>query len=223
MKRVGWTESEIQTLIKITNEYRNRNRQINWEAVSKRIHNRTASQCKSYYANVLKKTLDVEIRQNHMWNRVEILALWTFGVLYNRDYELIQKKFMPKFTVKQIASQFSQIARKQQEIHQHFMKALLDPKYLRTLSENEFKMEWYIVQVGWKRMKMIEVRIFQRSNEEVPDTQYPVDIAELPAIKAFFQDIHPNQLVEVYKPEEVRRGYDIEPFYYPEYQNNFGI
>ncbi|CAL6074989.1 Hypothetical_protein [Hexamita inflata] len=128
---------------------------------------------------------------------------------------------MKKFTVKQIASQFSQIARKQLEIYSHFQKALTDPKFLRSLTENEFKMEWYIVQIGWRRMKMIDVQFFNKSNEEVPYTQYPVDIAELPAIKAFFQDIHPNQLMEVYKPEEVRRGYDIEPFYFPEYQNNF--
>ncbi|CAL6074973.1 Myb-like_DNA-binding domain-containing protein [Hexamita inflata] len=220
-KRIAWTQSEIQQLIQLTENNRVANKQIKWNLVAEQIPTRSASQCKSYYANVLKKNMDVEIRQNHMWNRVEILALWVFCVIHNKDFNLIQQNFMSKFTVKQISSQYVQIARKQQQMYSLFKKILNDPNQVQTISEADFKMQWWILRMVIRRMKMINVRILQRVNDEIPETKYSLDLAELPAMTAFFLDIDPHDLISTYQAEEIRRGLDKEPFYIPQDKENF--
>ncbi|CAL6068447.1 Myb-like_DNA-binding domain-containing protein [Hexamita inflata] len=93
MKRITWTTMEIEQLTNITEHSRKFDKKIDWDLVASQIPSRTASQCKSYYANVLKKTLDVPIRQNHQWNRVEIMSLWALGVNYDKDFAFIQKNY----------------------------------------------------------------------------------------------------------------------------------
>ncbi|CAL6040370.1 Conserved_hypothetical protein [Hexamita inflata] len=84
MRKVSWTTPEIERLTQLTEHSRKFDKKIYWDVVAAQIPSRTASQCKSYYANVLKKTLDVQIRQNHRWNRVEIIALWALLLTLTR-------------------------------------------------------------------------------------------------------------------------------------------
>ncbi|CAL5975572.1 Myb-like_DNA-binding domain-containing protein [Hexamita inflata] len=221
IKRVVWTSSEIKMLYHFTSQTRNINKQIQWQNVIKFIPSRTISQCKSYYANVLKKHLDVEIRQNHMWNRVEILALWTYCVVYNKDYAFVQKNFMSKFTVRQISSQFIQIARKQQEMFQIFKGVLAELASVQALSESDFKIQWWILRMACERLALIKEKLSYEPRGAGLDASLPADFAEIPALNAFFQDVDPHQLLPAYRQEEVRRGLDSEPFYEPEYQDNF--
>ncbi|CAL5975574.1 Myb-like_DNA-binding domain-containing protein [Hexamita inflata] len=221
MKRMTWSTAEIQQLVALTEQYRSANKQIKWDAICRQIPNRTLSQCKCYYSNVLKKHLDVEIRQNHMWNRVEIMALWTYCVVYNKDYAFVQKNFMSKFTVRQISSQFIQIARKQQEMFQIFKGVLAEPASVQALSESDFKIQWWILRMACERLALIKEKLSYEPRGAGLDASLPADFAEIPALNAFFQDVDPHQLLPAYRQEEVRRGLDSEPFYEPEYQDNF--
>ncbi|CAL6094541.1 Myb-like_DNA-binding domain-containing protein [Hexamita inflata] len=221
IKRIVWTSSEIKMLYQFTFQTRNINKQIKWQDVIQFIPSRTISQCKSYYANVLKKHLDVEIRQNHMWNRVEIMALWTYCVVYNKDYAFVQKNFMSKFTARQISSQFIQIARKQQEMLQVFKAVLEEPSSVQALSESDFKMQWWILRMACGRLDLIQEKLRYEAQGAGVYTRLPADFAEIPALEAFFQDVDPHTLLPAYKQEEIRRGLDAEPFYEPEYQDNF--
>ncbi|CAL6040262.1 Myb-like_DNA-binding domain-containing protein [Hexamita inflata] len=221
MKRMTWLTAEIQQLVALTDQYRSTGKQVKWGAICRQIPNRTLSQCKCYYSNVLKKHLDVEVRQNHMWNRVEIMALWTYCVVYNKDYAFVQKNFMSKFTARQISSQFIQIARKQQEMLQVFKAVLEDPSSVRALSESDFKMQWWILRMACGRLDLIQEKLRYEAQGAGVNARLPADFAEIPALEAFFQDVDPHALLPAYKQEEIRRGLDTEPFYEPEYQDNF--
>ncbi|CAL6094535.1 Myb-like_DNA-binding domain-containing protein [Hexamita inflata] len=221
MKRATWSTTEIQQLVALTDQYRSAGKQVKWDTICRQIPNRTLSQCKCYYSNVLKKHLDVEIRQNHMWNRVEIMALWTYCVVYNKDYAFVQKNFMSKFTARQISSQFIQIARKQQEMLQVFKAVLEEPSSVQALSESDFKMQWWILRMACGRLDLIQEKLRYEAQGAGVYTRLPADFAEIPALEAFFQDVDPHTLLPAYKQEEIRRGLDAEPFYEPEYQDNF--
>ncbi|CAL6059148.1 Myb-like_DNA-binding domain-containing protein [Hexamita inflata] len=135
MSKVPWTSEELAKLTQLTEKYRENKQNVNWDQVSKHIQSRTASQCKSYYANILKKQLNVEIRQNHMWNYIEILALWTYSVIYKQDFAMIHDRFMPKFTVKQLTSQYQQILRNQKQIIKTFNLLNTDPSHRAALEQ----------------------------------------------------------------------------------------
>ncbi|CAL6117202.1 Hypothetical_protein [Hexamita inflata] len=156
-----------------------------------------------------------------MWNRVEIMALWTYCVVYNKDYAFVQKNFMSKFTARQISSQFIQIARKQQEMLQVFKAVLEDPSSVRALSESDFKMQWWILRMACGRLDLIQEKLRYEAQGAGVNARLPADFAEIPALEAFFQDVDPHALLPAYKQEEIRRGLDTEPFYEPEYQDNF--
>ncbi|CAL6100013.1 Myb-like_DNA-binding domain-containing protein [Hexamita inflata] len=147
MKKISWSQNEINKLTVITENNRKYEKKIDWDHIAAQIPTRTASQCKSYYANVLKKTLDVQIRQNHKWNRVELIVLWEFCTAYNKDYVLIQKNFIPNLSVKQISSQFIQIQQKQQEMQRIFKHILKQPSYIQSISDSQFRMHWWILRM----------------------------------------------------------------------------
>ncbi|CAL6075059.1 Hypothetical_protein [Hexamita inflata] len=159
--------------------------------------------------------------QNHMWNRIEIMALWTYCVVYNKDYAFVQKNFMSKFTVRQISSQFIQIARKQQEMLQVFKAVLEDPSSVQALSESDFNMQWWILRMACGRLGLIQEKLCYQAQGVGVNARLPADFAEIPALEAFFLDVDPHALLPAYKQEEIRRGLDAEPFYEPEYQDNF--
>ncbi|CAL5997821.1 Hypothetical_protein [Hexamita inflata] len=156
-----------------------------------------------------------------MWNRIEIIALWTYCVLYNKDYAFVQKHFMSKFTVRQISSQFIQIVKKQVEMHQFFKNVLQEPLILQSINDNEFKMHWWILRLACKRLTLIKEKLCYQPGGSVLEAVVQADFAEIPALKAFFQDVDPQDLILFYKREEIRRGLENEPFLVPKYQNDF--
>ncbi|CAL6049183.1 Myb-like_DNA-binding domain-containing protein [Hexamita inflata] len=220
MKKVSWTVQEIEQLQKITELNRQTNKKIKWDVIALSIPTRTASQCRSYYANVLKKTLDTQIRQNHTWNRCEIMALWTFCIAFDKDFAFVQKTYMPKFSVKQISSQFMQVLKKQQQIIQIFRQVLTDNNFIQSLTESDFKMQIWILKAACRRLTMIDVKLLGKSNDGVPDTQYQVDYTEIKAMDAFFEDLDVRRLLQIYEIEEAKRGIS-EPFYIPSEKVDF--
>ncbi|CAL6025209.1 Conserved_hypothetical protein [Hexamita inflata] len=220
LKKVAWTVQEIEQLQKITELNRTTNKKIKWDLVALYVQTRTASQCRSYYANVLKKTLDTQMRQNHNWNRCEIMALWTFCIAFDKDFSFVQKNYMPKFTVKQISSQFAQVQKKQQIMVQVFRSVLADGDYIQSLADSDFKMQLWILRAANRRLTMIDVKLLGKSNEDVPETQYQVDYTEIRALDVFFEDVDIRSALQVYEAEEARRGIT-EPFYIPTQKVNF--
>ncbi|CAL6058140.1 Myb-like_DNA-binding domain-containing protein [Hexamita inflata] len=202
MKKVSWTPQEIKHLTQLTEHNRKFDKKIDWSVVSAQIPSRTASQCKSYYANVLKKTLDVPIRQNHKWNRGEIIALWALCSNFNKDYSFIQKNYIPNLSVKQIASQFSQIQKQQQAIYCTFKKILKKPDYIQNISETEFRQQLQILQaIPPRQEQLVEMQQQIQYNQLLK-----TNIFEQNAVKAFFLDINPQILQDQYSLEAIRRS-----------------
>ncbi|CAL6074975.1 Myb-like_DNA-binding domain-containing protein [Hexamita inflata] len=220
MRKVSWTVPEIEHLTQLTEHSRKFDKKIDWDVVAAQIPSRTASQCKSYYANVLKKTLDVQIRQNHRWNRVEIIALWALCVNFDKDYAFIQQNYIPNMSVKQISSQFIQIQNKHQEMYQIFQQILVNPQYIQKLNLKDFQMQWWILQAAARRKKLIDVKI-NNKQDNVPVSNFPVDIFEVKSMNMFFLEIEINDLIPIYKEEERRRGLQNQPFQVPKYQASF--
>ncbi|CAL5992415.1 Myb-like_DNA-binding domain-containing protein [Hexamita inflata] len=228
MKKISWSQSEINKLTIITENNRKFDKKVDWDYIAAQIPTRTASQCKSYYANVLKKTLDVQIRQNHKWNRVEIIMLWEYGTVYNKDYVLIQKNFIPNLSVKQISSQFIQIQQKQEEMQLIFKHILKNRSFIETISDSQFRMQWWIVRMVCRRLSMMSTppnpnyTIFHEMNKSLPPSNFPVvDISEKVAIDAFFMKIDPFDLIPIYLNEEKWRGFENEEFYVPNNEGSF--
>ncbi|CAL5975514.1 Myb-like_DNA-binding domain-containing protein [Hexamita inflata] len=201
MKKVSWTAQEIQHLTQLTEHNRKFDKKIDWNVVAAQMPSRTASQCKSYYANVLKKTLDVSIRQNHKWNRDEIIALWALCSNFNKDYQFIQKNYIPNLSVKQIASQFSQIHKQQQAIYYAFKKVLKNPDYIRNISETQFRQQLQILQAVTQRQEQLLEMHQQQYNLFLKTYNF-----EHNAVKAFFLDINPQIIQDQYTVEAIRRS-----------------
>ncbi|CAL6100036.1 Myb-like_DNA-binding domain-containing protein [Hexamita inflata] len=218
MSKVPWNSEELAKLTQLTEKYRENKQNVNWDQVAAQIHSRTASQCKSYYANILKKQLNVQIRQNHMWNYIEILALWTYSVIYKQDFAMIHAHFMPKFTVKQLTSQYQQILRNQKQIIKTFSLLNVDPSHIEQLSNNDFKLHLKLLLVSSKRQKLIDTRILNRQDEK--NDKYPIDFSEIAALKAFFGDLDVEKLLQIYKTENGRRKLE-EEFEVPDVDVNF--
>ncbi|CAL6074983.1 Myb-like_DNA-binding domain-containing protein [Hexamita inflata] len=208
MKKVSWTAPEIERLIQLTEHSRKFDKKIDWGVVAAQIPSRTASQCKSYYANVLKKILDVPIRQNHKWNRAEIIALWALCANFDKDYTFIQKNYIPNLSVKQISSQFSQIQQKQQTIYCTFKNVLRKPDYIHNLSEQDFRQQWQILQAAVKHSTARAVN--QPSQQQILDILLFNNDLEQKSKNAFFLDVDPHQLIGVYSQEAIRRNISSE-------------
>ncbi|CAL5996379.1 Myb-like_DNA-binding domain-containing protein [Hexamita inflata] len=221
MKRITWTTMEIQHLTEITEYNRKFDKRIDWDLVASQIPSRTASQCKSYYANVLKKNLDIPIRQNHQWNRTEILILWQLCVNFDKDFSFIQKNYIPNMTVKQIGSQFLQIQNKQQEIYQTFKQILNDHFHIQKLSVKDFDMQWWLIRFAVCRYKLIDAEIYHIPCDDVPQSRYRPDISEIKNLKMFFLDVNVNDLVPIYEEEATRRGMQNDPFVIPDDECSF--
>ncbi|CAL6060159.1 SANT/Myb_domain [Hexamita inflata] len=101
-----WSLSEIRQLQKLI-EQQSHNKCIDWTNVTKCMKTRTQSQCKSYYQNVLKPTLNMSIHKNHMWTKIELFSLWTYAVNFNQDFSFIKTltNMFDQFTPKQLYSQ----------------------------------------------------------------------------------------------------------------------
>ncbi|CAL6059196.1 Myb-like_DNA-binding domain-containing protein [Hexamita inflata] len=208
MKKVSWTVPEIEQLTQLTEHSRKFDKKIDWNVVAAQIPSRTASQCKSYYANVLKKTLDVPIRQNHKWNRGEIIALWALCVNFDKDYAFIQKNYIPNLSVKQISSQFSQIQQKQQIIYCTFKKVLRKPDYIQHLSEQDFCKQWQILLAAVRHSIVRTVN--QISQQQIADSQLFNNDFELKSMNTFFLDVDPHALIDIYSQEAMRRNISSE-------------
>ncbi|CAL6103982.1 SANT/Myb_domain [Hexamita inflata] len=109
-----WSLAEIRKL-QICTELQSKSKGVDWALVAKQMKSRTQSQCKSYYQNVLKPTLNQSIRKNHMWTKVELFSLWTYAVNYNYDFTFIKTltNMFDQFTAKQLYSQWNQLLIKQ--------------------------------------------------------------------------------------------------------------
>ncbi|CAL6040414.1 Myb-like_DNA-binding domain-containing protein [Hexamita inflata] len=218
MSKKPWNKAEITQLTLLTEPYRTNNTNVNWVHVSQQIQSRTASQCQSYYANILKKQLNVEIRKNHRWNYIEILALWTCAVIYNQDFTLIRKNFMPRFSSKQLSSQYLQILKKQKQIYKVFKEIIQNPQLIQLLSDNDFKLHLQILLIASKRQRILDAISSYRQIKE--ESKYDADISEKAAIKAFFLDLDFEILLLIYKTENKRRKMD-ENYSVPEVEVNF--
>ncbi|CAL6093863.1 Myb-like_DNA-binding domain-containing protein [Hexamita inflata] len=205
MSKQQWSENEVNQLISLTAINRTRKTQINWEQIAKQMGNRTLSQCKSYYANIVKKTLDVDIRSNHMWTRVEIITLWTLCIKWDCNFVAVQE-VMSNFTTKQLQSQWLQIKRKAAAIQESYHNVLRNPVYIRLVPTKQFLVEQYLVQVGCVRKLLINVKLLGIGQGDAPDYGHPVDVAEIKAFQAFFGDVDPDQLTQIYYQEQIRRG-----------------
>ncbi|CAL5985214.1 Myb-like_DNA-binding domain-containing protein [Hexamita inflata] len=193
-----WIESEVQKLREATSSLTAQKGQINWNAVSQHISTRSPVQCKSYYANVLKKTLDVEINRHHMWTRKEVVTLWTYYCVYGNDYCTIQK-LMASFTVKQISSQLVQILTKSKVIQSDFNKISSNRQQVEQLGKKEFLLQLSILQTAEQ---------LTRRKPSLDKAHSCAVQMGLKAVSTFFGDIQLARLHNVYAAELERRAYE---------------
>ncbi|CAL5996357.1 Myb-like_DNA-binding domain-containing protein [Hexamita inflata] len=206
MQKKEWSLEEVQNLVKITSDLKLVNRKLDWVEISNQMQTRTAQQCKSYYSNVIKKNMNVECRENHTWSKTEILSLWTMGVNFGSDYQLIQKTCFQHLSIKQISSQWKQIQKMHQEQYQVFENIIQDPKFIQTLNQKMFTKLYVNVLLGCSRMQLINDKLLNKQQSNEPDYGHPVDITEIKAFEAYFKKISPQQLLQIFLNEQTSRG-----------------
>ncbi|CAL5976650.1 Conserved_hypothetical protein [Hexamita inflata] len=208
-KKQEWTDADRDKLINLTESYRINKQQINWPKIASQMNNRTDTQCKSYYANIIKPKLDIEIRENHAWSRREIFSLWVLGVNYNADFNIVKStvhQLYQDLTIKQLQSQWHQIITKQRSYYKLFKTILQNPIHIQTLSKKQFVNSSLIVRVTFNRKLLIDLKLFQNQTDLINDNGRPVDLMEIKAIERFFLDLDVNGLREIYIKEHERRG-----------------
>ncbi|CAL5976686.1 Conserved_hypothetical protein [Hexamita inflata] len=208
-KKQEWTDADRDKLIALTESYRKNKQQIDWPKIASQMSNRSDTQCKSYYANIIKPKLDTEIRENHSWTKTEIFSLWVLGVNYNADFNIVKSTITEVFTdltVKQLQSQWHQIVKKQRTYYELFKQILQNPVQVQRLSKKEFINSSLIVRVAYNRKLLIDLKFFQKKTCLINDNGRPVDLMEIKAIEQFFLDLNVNQLREIYIKEHERRG-----------------
>ncbi|CAL6035940.1 SANT/Myb_domain [Hexamita inflata] len=154
------------------------------------MENRTELQCKSYYQNILKKKLTTSIRKNHVWNRIELLMLFTLVVKHNRDFTKIQIE-MPNFTVQQLKSQWRMLKSRLAHYMDDYMHVLADPQYISQIDSQILIQEQHLIRVGLVRQYLMQ-------NE--PETVYSK------MFQMFWNKIDPKIVHEVFELEILRRN-----------------
>ncbi|CAL5976700.1 Myb-like_DNA-binding domain-containing protein [Hexamita inflata] len=207
-KKQQWSQEEKELLIQLTQSDRENKYNIDWEKVAANIKNRTASQCKSYYANIIKPSIGAESRQNHMWTKKELISLYVLGVNYSSDFECVRNadQMFQHFTVKQLASQWHQILKKQQLFLSYYRQIEENPNFITTLGRKDFHASSFVVKVGYDRKFLVQLQYFQRSTQQTDDKGYPLDVMEIKAIEQFFQNLNIDNLYHRYQLEHERRG-----------------
>ncbi|CAL6060225.1 SANT/Myb_domain [Hexamita inflata] len=197
-----WSLSEIRQLQKLTAQQSN-NKGIDWAFVSQEIQTRTQSQCKSYYQNVLKPTLNMSIRKNHMWTKIELFSLWTYAVNFNQDFSFIKTltNMFDQFTPKQLYSQWNQLVIKQKYIHEKCEQIMNDNKNITEINDKDLKTIQFLLKCANKRWKLIRQKFFEHSSEELEENGHTVDITEIKAIEMFFCNVDIKLLLEVFTEE----------------------
>ncbi|CAL5987461.1 Myb-like_DNA-binding domain-containing protein [Hexamita inflata] len=207
-KKLQWSQEEKELLIQLTKIDRENKYNIDWEKIASNIKNRTASQCKSYYANIIKPSIGAESRQNHMWTRKELLSLYILGVNYSSDFECVKNsdEMFKHFTVKQLASQWHQILKKQLVFLNYYRQIEESPNFITTLNRKDFHSSSFVIKVGYERKLLVQLKYFQRSTQQADDQGYPLDVMEIKAIEQFFKDVNIDKLYHIYQQEHDRRG-----------------
>ncbi|CAL5987479.1 Conserved_hypothetical protein [Hexamita inflata] len=216
-KKQEWTDADRDKLIALTESYRKNKQQIDWPKIASQMSNRSDTQCKSYYANIIKPKLDAEIRENHSWTKTEIFSLWVLGVNYNADFNIVKSTITEVFTdltVKQLQSQWHQIVKKQRSYYELFNSILQNPAQIQRLSKKEFINSSLIVRVAFNRKLLIDLKFFQKKTCLINDNGRPVDLMEIKAIEQFFLDLDINLLREIYIKEHERRGIEDKHEYF---------
>ncbi|CAL6001903.1 Myb-like_DNA-binding domain-containing protein [Hexamita inflata] len=203
--RQSWTNSEIEKLSNFVTLYKTMKKEMNWEDIGKQL-NRTASQCKSYYQNILKEQLNYNDRKNHTWTRNEIMSLWIVLKNYDNDFKLAQANFFPNLSIKQLQSQWIQVQRRYAQHVENFRRVQQDNSYIKLIPKKQFIAECYIIKVSIRRMDLVEKKIIQMSTEQLQDNGYVPDIMEIKGFNSLWGDMDPLDIELIYKIEQISRG-----------------
>ncbi|CAL6093911.1 SANT/Myb_domain [Hexamita inflata] len=201
-----WSLAEIRKL-QICTELQSKSKGVDWALVAKQMKSRTQSQCKSYYQNVLKPTLNQNMRKNHMWTKVELFSLWTYAVNYNYDFTFIKTltNMFDQFTAKQLYSQWNQLLIKQKLVLAKCKHVEADNSGVIVINNRDLKTCQFLLRCASVRWNLIKQKFFNCSTEMLEDNGYTVDITEIKAIESFFQNIDIQQLLTVFTEEIVLR------------------
>ncbi|CAL6003542.1 Myb-like_DNA-binding domain-containing protein [Hexamita inflata] len=81
-----WTEEEKELLLNLASKNQNYNGKIYWDLVQKSFPERTATQCKHYYQNIIKQ-------KDEFFSPSEMLALYLIVYKHGVDMTVIKKYF----------------------------------------------------------------------------------------------------------------------------------
>ncbi|CAL5983168.1 Myb-like_DNA-binding domain-containing protein [Hexamita inflata] len=189
-QKLLWKPEEIEKLTQLTQNSRDNHCDIKWKDIASQMQNRTELQCKSYYQNILKKKLTTSIRKNHVWNRIELLMLFTLVIKHNSDFTKIQLE-MPNFTVQQLKSQWRMLKSKLAHYMDDYIRVLADPQYISQIDSQTLIQEQHLIRVGLVRQYLMQ-------NE--PETVYSK------MYQMFWNKIEPKSVHEVFELEIQRRN-----------------
>ncbi|CAL6035926.1 SANT/Myb_domain [Hexamita inflata] len=187
-----WSTNEIAKLTALTKQCRESQREIDWKTISRQMERRTELQCKSYYQNILKKTLTQDIRKNHAWNRIELMMLFNLVISNNGDFQAVHEQ-MSNFTIHQLKSQWAQMKAKQHLYTADFQKVTQNNIYVQQIPTRQLMQEEYILRIGF-------VQKHCRLSTESIDPHYAR------TYQLFWSNVDLNQLTNIFQEELVRRN-----------------
>ncbi|CAL6076085.1 Myb-like_DNA-binding domain-containing protein [Hexamita inflata] len=107
-----WSEQEKTQLISSVEQSKRNCGQINWAEVAKQMPDRTKTQCKSYFMNILKKKCNVKMIQYHSWTEQEERQLMQCAQAQFKNWDKIQEKYFPHITVHKLQVKYSSLLQK---------------------------------------------------------------------------------------------------------------
>ncbi|CAL6062452.1 Myb-like_DNA-binding domain-containing protein [Hexamita inflata] len=88
-----WSHSQKQQLVSFVEQNQTKSGRVDWNSYSNQVEGKSRQQCKSYFTNVLKQSLEAFKEQDVKWNEFVQEFICDF-MLLNGDEAELQKKYI---------------------------------------------------------------------------------------------------------------------------------
>ncbi|CAL5979600.1 Myb-like_DNA-binding domain-containing protein [Hexamita inflata] len=138
MKQKQQLWSEIEKLkLQVLVRQNTHNLRVNWINISQQLQNRSCTQCKFQYRNVLHKQLQ---KVNYKWTQEQLLKFHILAIAYGNKWTYIQQNYFPELKPKQLREAYENTLFMQQQymqiIQRYDENRILKPKEIQFLHQS---------------------------------------------------------------------------------------
>lgn len=101
-----WSDNERQMLVELVQRYQSPNKLIRWKEIAQFFPNRTTTQLRTYYTQVLKTE---KSHAYNSWTSEQTYILIICVEVYGRKWNLIQQHYFPTISVNGIRMRYHKL------------------------------------------------------------------------------------------------------------------